>query len=81
MEVRLLNPKKMNYKIVTLVVFVLMLLLFLPFVFMDVVTDAFWGWAVLGVGIPVLVIVQVLSVLKAEAPEPIEFKEGTYENY
>ena len=70
----------MDYKTVILIVFVLLMLVLMPFIFYEGVANSIWGWLIMGIIGPGLVVCQVVSILRADAPAPIEFKEGTYEN-
>ncbi len=66
----------MNYKITTMLIFMVLMLLTIFLVF----SKTNWGLAIMGLVVPVLVMLQVLVVLKADEKSTSKYVDGSYDN-
>jgi uncharacterized membrane protein YkvI len=65
----------MNYKIATILLFVVMMLLVILLIF----SETQWGLAIMGIVIPLLVVLQVLVILRAKEQSGEEYSDGKYD--
>ncbi len=65
----------MNYKSITVLIFVVLMML----VFFLVFSETQFGLLIIGMIVPVLVVVQTLVVLTANEKQGQAYKDGTYE--
>ncbi len=66
----------MNYKVTTMLIFMVLMLLTIFLVF----SKTIWGLAIMGLVVPVLIMLQVVVVLKAGEKSTSKYVDGSYEN-